>query len=959
MLRRIVCVVAFTVILTPLPALAKGAEKLPGLRHYAAVYRDVDGISHIVAKKAHDLFFLQGYVHARDRFFQMDMQRRMASGTLAELLGPGALASDVELRTVGLLRAAERSWAEASPAVREAVEAYSKGVNLFLQKHPLPMEYGLLELGNAEKWKPVDSVVVAKLLAFGLSFDLQDLNNTEVLLTYQGTGAALGFDGTALFFEDLFRSAPFDPASTVPDAQVKMRRKGKHRHTYKHSDPIPRHSPASLHPRTLEILRTYKKRVQDIPFFRRALQPKRHCRGSNEWAVSGTYTDNGRPLIANDPHLSLDTPSTFYQNHLKASADGYDVFGSSFPGFPFVVIGQNRFIAWGATFHPMDVTDVYLEQVVVPDLTSPNEMYTLYQGALEPIVPIPQVFRYNQFDGIPDNLETAAPGSTVGEVFIPPAVLIVPRRNNGPILQLDLDFATGTGTAISLQYTGFSATREPETFRLWNLARNLDDFITGLQFFDVGSQNWIYADKGGNIAYFTSAEMPIREDLQAGTVVGLPPYFIRNGFGGNEWLPVTNPQPEQALEYEILPFGELPQVINPPAGYVINANNDPIGNSLDNDPLNEVRPGGGIFYLNPGYAIGTRAGRIKQALEAKLRKGKVNLQDMQEIQADVVMLDAQVFTPFILQAFDNAAESGAPSLLASFGADPRIVEAVDRLSGWDFSTPTGIPEGYDASDIDGILAPPTPEEIEASVAATIYSVWRSQFIKNTIDATLYARGLLEQRPGSDRTMTALRNLLDNFDANQGVGASGIDFFDFPAISDAADRRDYAILQSLADALDLLAGSEFAAAFDYSTKQSDYRWGRLHRIVFDHPLGEPFSIPPAGGAFPPPLSDLDGIPTDGGFGVVDASSHSARAADAEAFRFGSGPARRYAGQPGRGWGHFRAETILPGGSSGALGSPFYANLLGRWLTNDTYPVRQRFIDILRALDEVEVFKPKWK
>jgi penicillin amidase len=121
--------------------------------------------------------------------------------------------------------------------------------------------------------------------------------------------------------------------------------------------------------------------------------------------------------------------------------------------------------------------------------------------------------------------------------------LIVPRRNQGPIVALDL----GSLTAISVQYTGFSATRELDAFLLMSTATNLQEFRTALEYYDHASQNFSYTDIEGNIAFITSAEMPIREDLQAGTVNGLPPWFIRNGTGGNEWLPVQNPQPNQVL----------------------------------------------------------------------------------------------------------------------------------------------------------------------------------------------------------------------------------------------------------------------------------------------------------------------------------------------------------------------------------------------------------------------------
>ena len=928
--------------------------RLPGLQAAVKILRDVDGIPHIFAGNEHDVIMMQGWIHAQDRLFQMDYNRRQANGTLAELLGSAALAADVELRTIGLRRAAERSLPLLAPEVRAALDAYAEGVNAWVARNPLPPEYDLLEITEIEPWTALDSVAVTKLLAFGLSFDL-DLSRTIALLTYQQAGGVLGFDGTALFFEDLFRSAPFDPAATIPDATGMLAPSLE-----PISDgaqpmlgvPTAPGEAAKLRREVLDLAQAYLERARRVPLLERALDPDREIQGSNEWAISGPLTDNGYPLVANDPHLGLNAPSTFYQIHLRARSAGIDIVGSGFPGVPYVAIGQNRKLAWGATVNPMDVTDLY-QEAIVPDAGSPSGLSTIYLGNPEPILPLPQLFYYNQLDGAPDNLALAPPDSVVDGTYIPPVVLIVPRRNNGPLL--DLDVVNGVG--LSLQYTGFSGTRELQTFRSWAMARNLDEFIAGLKYFDFGSQNWAYADVDGNIAYFTSAEMPVREDLQAGFIAGLPPYFIRNGTGGNEWLPVMNPQPGQAIPYEILPFEEMPKLINPPAGYFVNANNDPTGNTLDNNVFNQPRPGGGIYYLNPGYAIGTRAGRITAALAERIAAGPVGAEDMEAVQADVVLLDAEVFTPYILEAFDNAGDAGADPLLVTIASDPRVIEAIGRLEQWDFTTPTGLDEGYDASDVDGVPSPPSTAEVEASIAATIYSVWRGQMIGRTIDTTLGLYGL--PRPGSAQAMTALRNLLDTFDVNQGVGASGLNFFIVPLVPDAEARRDITLLGSLQDALDLLAGPSFEAAFGGSTDQDDYRWGRLHRIVLDHPLGGPFDIPPAGGAFPPPLPDLDGIPVDGGFGVPDASSHSARAADSEAFRFGSGPARRYVGQVVRAPKRLSGRTALPGGASGVLGSPYYVNLLGRWLTNDAYGMRHRIKDVLRDEAEREVFVPSKK
>jgi penicillin amidase len=195
-----------------------------GLRAAAQITRDSKGIAHVQAANRHDLYLLQGYVHAQDRFFQMDLSRRQASGTLAELLGQSALATDVEFRTIGIRRAAERSFGALSPRARAALTAYADGVNSFLRSNPLPPEYGALELTHAEPWTALDSAAVAKLLAFGLSFDLSDIDLTVTLASYEIGGSAAGFDGRKLFFDDLFRSAPFDTAATIPDSSTPLMR---------------------------------------------------------------------------------------------------------------------------------------------------------------------------------------------------------------------------------------------------------------------------------------------------------------------------------------------------------------------------------------------------------------------------------------------------------------------------------------------------------------------------------------------------------------------------------------------------------------------------------------------------------------------------------------------------------------------------------------------------------------
>ncbi|MDQ6803123.1 MAG: penicillin acylase family protein [Acidobacteriota bacterium] len=885
--------------------------KLAGMDQPGMVTREANGIPHVFALNMHDAIFLNGWLHAQDRLFQMDTTRRIASGTLGEVLGSAALSNDVQLRTFGVRRAAEASLAVYSADARAALDAYTAGINAYLQAHPgqLPPEYSLLGIQSIPAWTPVDSVAIGKALALQLSFDL-DLDATVALISDQTAGKIVGFNGTKLF-TDTWRLAPFTKAATIPDATGAGA-----------AEPIRINGQTSIDtswikPETAGLLRAYREQIRNNATLMAAVDPERHA-GSNEWAIAPRNSATGNALIANDPHLALTEPPTFYPISLRVPGK-LNVAGMGFPGAPFVIQGQNERIAWGSTVHPMDVTDLYQEQLV-PEPTSPSGFASIYLGKKENVIPIPETYRI------------WTPGSGLSTVpaaaGLPPVTLMVPRH--GPILQLD----RASGVAVSVQYAGFYPTHELEAFMLINQAKNIDDFKAALQHFDVGSQNFVYGDVDGNIAYFTSAEMPIREDLQANKVNGVPPYFVRNGQGGNEWItPVVHPQPQQALPFEILPYSEMPQVVNPSNGWFVNANNDPIGQSLDNDPLNMQRPGGGIYYLNPSYD-GFRAGRITQLVRQKLaNSGKISVADMQSIQADTVLVDAEVFVPYILAAMTNARKPGADATLAALGSSPVVAAAVAQLGTWDFSTPTGIDTGYDAVETNGVLQPPSATEISNSVGATIYAAWRSKFLANTIDVVL--KTITLPLPPSQQTLSALRFQLENFSTTGGRGSSGLSFFNVPGVDDAATRRDILILKSVADGMTMLASDAFAPAFNKSTNLSDYRWGKIHRVVFAHLMGNlyspgaPFGQPPL-----PSLANLPGVATDGGMSTVDVASHNPRANTVNGFMFTNGPNRRYVGEMNR---VPIGQSSLPGGVSGDPRSPFFTNLLMQWLTNDTFPV----------------------
>ena len=918
--------------------MANSVNRLPGLKRQVTVVRDIFGVPHVTASSDHDAYFMMGYLQAEDRFFQMDVARRRGGGALAELFGPGPgdgiLASDVMMRSLGAVRAAERSIAAYTPEAVALIQAYADGVNAWLDSKPLPPEYTTLEITHVPRWKPVDSITISKLLSFQLSFDVSDVDNTGTLASYQAAGQLAGFDGAKLFFEDIFSVRPFDAAVTIPPPSGSATFSSEETSLFNVQSRMienMRRVRETIAPGVIEGARKFVDRYKQIPFLNRAESGI----GSNWWVVAGAKTDTRNAMLANDPHLALGTPSTFYEIHLTVDSPSspMNVYGVSLPGFPGVFLGQNDQISWGATTSTLDLTDFFAERLVIENGAP---VATRYRDGNEPLVIIPEVFKINGVqNGVADDITVVSPGDRPSGLSVPPANFIVPRRNNGALIPI------GPADAISIQFTGASATRDLEGVFALARAQNLADFKRAIQLLDGASLNWAYADVDGNIATFVGGKVPLREDLQAGTVDGLPPFFLRDGSGAsrNEWIPRNNPEP--GFNYESLPFEEMPQAVNPAQGFLVNANNDPIGLTLDNNLINQTR-GEGIYYISSGFNPGFRAAKITSLLRRELSNkhgdGKVSFHEMTRMQSNVQMFDAEIFTPYILRAFQAARAPGAPAELAALANDPAVSKAVSRLSNWDFSAPTGISKGYDASDLFGIRIPPSNTEVSNSIATTIYTVWRSRILANTIVASLQRVGLGDRLPTGGRMLVDLRFLLDKFPTGQGVGASGLDFFEIPGINAPPNiRRDGLILKSLKDALDLLSGDDFAAAFGGSTNQDDYRWGKLHRITFSHPFGglvPEFSIPTAGG-FDDLSPTLPGLATDGGFETIDIAPFNVMSASSDGYTFSDGPARRYVGELRRG-GIISAQ-IIPGGESGVVNNRFYANQLPLWLTNEYHNV----------------------
>ena len=905
----------------------------PSLSAPGSISYDVLGTPTIQAANVYDMAFLQGYAQAQARFFEMDFDRRAAAGTLSELVGTAALENDVQIRTLGLGRAAWATWQVLDADTKGWLKSFADGVNYWLQTSQLPPEYGALLLTHAEPWSPVDSITVGKGLAFQLSFDL-DIDNTIDYSAYSQAAAAAQIDVDALFFGDTHRFAPPDDHITVPGFQ-----------------PTDGSSPATVikalggvkvDARAVKAAQNYRARIANNFFIAPTLHPRLGRGGSNEFAVSGSATASGKPLIANDPHLTLALPPIFMEMHLITSS-GLNVTGVSVPGAPGIIQGCNSNLCWGSTVNPLDVTDTFLETFTVNSYGLPTAIVRA-DGSTEPVQWVFQSFYANAM--VPGASDTIVRVNDIG--YTNGAVtVIVPRRNNGPVVVIDQPgdceltgeqgspaFACG----LSIAYTGWGPTFELEAFKKINEAQNLGDFQNALTYFDFGSQNFAYADTAGNIAYLTAAENPIRDDLQNfGGYIYSPPFFVRDGSGAahNDWLDVQNPQPNQATPYEVMPRSEMPHVINPSAGYFANANNDPIGVTLDNNPFNQLRPNGGIYYLNYGYDA-YRMGRIDRLLSSMVSSGhKLTMADIEAVQLNNQPVDAELVLPYLLGAYQNASAGGAWGPLAQLAADPAITEAISRLTAWDLSTPTGLAAGFDAGRAPGSM--PSQSQLDNSVAATIFFMWRSAAVGNVVDATLTAYGLGDYLPGDDSAYTCLKFLLDAFPVLGGHGASGINFFTVPGAPDPGSARDYVLLKSLQDALGQLSGDNFAAAYGNSTDLSTYHWGALHRVVLEHPLGGPFNLPgPNPYGFTDLAPDLPGLARDSSYETVNPGGGTIRASGVNDFMFSgaSAPGRRFVGEMDT---PIKAVEVIPGGESAVLGDPNYASQLLLWLTGSYHPL----------------------
>ena len=541
----------------------EGSQRVAGISGPVRIETDAYGIVTIRAASASDASFGLGFAHARDRLWQMEFQRRIASGRLAEILGKGLIETDRFLRTIGFRRAAAEALRGLSPAARAQLEAYTAGANQSLAVSAArPIELRLLRVAP-KPFDPVDCLAWAKIMAW----DLASANAANEIRRARFVSAVGPARAAELFPEVLAEPTilqdgewTMPPPNSIGPARA--------------SFPVSRFP----FPGPWAALEQHFALLNDLSLgFETA--------GSNSWVLAGARTKSGRPILANDPHLGLRTPSVWYLARLEAP--GLSVAGATLPGLPSVIIGHNARIAWGLTSLEPDVQDLYLEEI---DPNNPERYF--HAGAWHPFRTRTETIHVRGADDVVFPVRSSVHGPIVTDVLEGAGKLSSP--------------------AVALRWTGLDPEDSTsEAFLGLATAANWSDFLSAASHLRSPAQNFVYADVDGHIGYTAGGSIPIR----SGSDGRLP----ARGTGEDDWA-------------GFIPFESLPRVLDPPRGFLVTANNRAVS---DRYP----------YPITRDWPEPYRARRITDRI---LARPVLGLEDVAAIQLDQFSHQARDLLPLLL-----------------------------------------------------------------------------------------------------------------------------------------------------------------------------------------------------------------------------------------------------------------------------------------------------------------------
>jgi penicillin amidase len=584
------------------------------------VFRDEWGIPHIYGSDLGDIVFALGYCHAQDRWFEMDMARRSVRGLLSEILGPDLIEQDkFNLLKLGEYWANETLKVIASssdPDIQEMYQdfkLYTEGVNFYLSKHSetKPVEYYLLD-ADIRPWEMLDTLCLVKYLSEYFTWNYYDMDRFNV-------ANSLGIDA----YNELY-GFPFPYQIPVTP-------------NYGQYDDISNASGGSISDevettntvadlRVTKVVNSFIKNLEHFPQEKERLERDseiigRTVFGSNNWAVSGNKTSTGKPMLATDMHAGWPLPGIWYEAHLVDISSDFNIYGLCFPGIPYPISGNTRYIAWANTIAMFDMIDWYYYDVV-------DESHYLYKG---------ESTEY-------ETLEVSIPVKGRS-----PEPFIIKSTVHGPVFTgLVPTPEEFSDLAIACKWVSQNVTRD--FLAIWGYlnAKNAQDFDEASQYMEMLPLNIVYADIHGNIGIRPNAKVPIRNDT------GIPSWnagagsMLYNGSAGEgEWI-------------GYVPFEDLPHTENPSQGYLCSANQVIAGPDYPNiETINQA-----------GTAVGYRARRLNYLLTLD---DEITMEDMKNFQLDVYSVRAGNFTPYFL------------SVLNSIPSPTSLQQAIAaELTSWDF-----------------------------------------------------------------------------------------------------------------------------------------------------------------------------------------------------------------------------------------------------------------------------------
>ncbi|RME28787.1 MAG: penicillin acylase family protein [Deltaproteobacteria bacterium] len=964
---------------------------IPELACDAHVVRTEAAVPHIYAHDRVDLARVYGFVQAQDRYFEMELVRRLGLGTVSELLGQDALETDMESRATGMTWVADNILDQLTDDELALLDGFAEGVNAYIAAVkagdlPLPSELQLAGpiLGATdptelmEEWDRRDLAGAAAVLVYELGFETDDVGTAATAAVvddvYDPTDALYEYRQAGLVDDIWSQVVPVRPVSSTTGW-------GTNGSAARSTGPDRGADGSPGAHRSLRGRATGGRSVPVDMLQRLATRLERHERrlgrgdleagwGSNVWAVSAALSSDGTALLAGDGHLPLSVPSLFYQVGLDTrELGGGDThqLGLGIPGLPIMAVGTNGQVAWSQTQLMGDITDWYREELQVDADGVPQA--TRFQGEWQPVVAVEESHevaevpalgsvgrtvtwtRYQTFDGrwIVDIEGVEVGDEDPGVTF--PGTRIHPEDTDGD----------GVITAISFDYTAFSGGTMLHAVDRFGHSSSVEEFRDATRYLIAYSQNMGVADASGSILYTGYQAVPCRGYLPRnadGTwVEGADPTMLIDGttYGGFTipTLPDGMVDESQTDPYAcVVPWDEYPTALDPAQGYVVNANNDPAGITLDNDLLDEP------WYIGGPWVEGFRAWRITERIEQAAADGTADEAGMAAIQGDHKSALGAWFAWHLVEAIEagRAAAAGSPEPGSSearmaelYAAEADALDEVqDRIEAW-------AERGYVAhSGVETFYNSPDADSIDDSIATTLFNAW----LQAWDDRVFGDEGLPGVwRPGGTTGRTrALTMFLEGRGPGNPGGLSSWNpeteesaFFDILGTEEIETSDEVALLAML-DGLAFLRsepGEDLRGTGFGTDDISRYKWGLRHQVRFESVLADFLgdddysfltdrfaittdTLPLQGEAG---TEDLHWFPRPGDNLAVDAANNGW----GPDFTHSSGPVFRMVIALADG-DFVSGRNVIPGGQSALIDSDHFADQAALWLANDTLPMR---------------------